>query len=304
MEMKDDEPRNPGPAGGYHLLVIFHRILPKFLFNFLVGMGSLIAMSGMRPQRKSSRRYLRIVLGREPTLRDVWRHFYAFAQTLVFRLEVGSSKDPKLHLPHWQGDAFMTLVRSHAQIFYGTFHIGCADLLGYELSEGFCPVYMIRLKKANSHDTERFERSYQGVKFLWANDPQSVLFGIHKAIGEGASITMQCDRADYASRNEEFEFFGEKRPFPITIYHLSAIYKMPVAFCFAIYNGRHVETYAPKPFQPVGTKKEILQAGREHFQEVLRLVEQLLKDNPYQWFNFDEKEPGPTDGKAQDERHA
>ena len=283
-----DTPRNPGPTGGYHLLVLFRRILPGFLYRFLVGVGAYIAMRCMKRQRAASRRYLGVILGRKPTQRDIWRHFNAFANTLAFRLEVGASKNPRLQLPHWHGEEFMNLVRSKTQILYGSFHIGCADLLGYTLSEGFCPVYMIRLKVGNSHDTERFSQSYSGVRILWANEPQDVLFGINQAADDGASITMLCDRPDYASRNEEFDFLGKRRLFPVTIYHLSAIYKMPVAFCFAIYDGRNVQTYAPKPFIPEGTKKEIVAAGMEHFRSVLRDVESLLRDNPYQWFNFDE----------------
>lgn len=299
--MKDAPPRNPGPAGGYHLLVFFHKTLPRFFFDFLVRIGSLIALGGMRNQRAESRRYLGMVLGRKATFFDVWRHFNTFAQTLVFRLIVGETKDPKLLLPHWHGDEFMTLARSEAQVLYGSFHIGCGDLLGYALSEGFCPVYMIRLRMGNSHDTERFGRSYHGVKLLWANEPQDVLLGINRAVGEGASITMLCDRTDYSSRTEVFDFLGGRRNFPFTIYHLSAIYRMPVAFCFAIYNGRNVETFAPKPFHPSGNKGEILEAGRVHFQGVLHDVERLLKDNPCHWFNFGNDSPlgeKETVGKA------
>jgi lauroyl/myristoyl acyltransferase len=192
----------------------------------------------------------------------------------------------------------MNLVRSGTQILYGSFHIGCSDLLGYTLSDGFCPVYMIRLKVGNSHDTERFARIYKGVTILWMNDPQSVLFGINKAIGEGASITMLCDRPEFSSKNEDFVFLGRKQKFPVTIYHLSAMYRLPVAFCFAIYNGERVETFAPKPFMPEGGKREILKAGHEHFQQVLRDVETLLAEHPYHWFNFDAA-PLPEDMQAQ-----
>ena len=145
--MKAQKQRNPGPTGGYHLIIFFHRILPRCIFDFLVKIGALIAMACMKRQRMASGGYLRLALGREPTWKDVWKHFESFARTLIFRLEVGNSKDSKLRQPYWNGEEFMTLVRSKTQILYGTFHIGCADLLGYELSEGFCPVYMIRLKK-------------------------------------------------------------------------------------------------------------------------------------------------------------
>jgi predicted LPLAT superfamily acyltransferase len=283
--------RNPGPVGGYHLLLFFHRVLPGPIFRLCVAAGSFIAMLGMPAQRRSSREYLSIALGRKATLRDVHRHFNTFAHTLIFRLLVGNSKDTRLRGPDWHGEEFMNLVRSGRQLLYGTFHIGCSDLLGYALSDGFCPVYMIRLRVANSHDTERFEQSYKGVTMLWANNPDEVTLGIHKAIGEGASLTMQCDRPEFSTRYAEFDFLGQRRAFPVTIYHISAIYQLPVVFCFAVYNGDHVETYAPKPFFPEGTRKAIIKAGHEHFQQVLRDVETLLRKNPCHWFNFG---PVPT----------
>jgi len=285
--MKADKRRNPGPAGGYHLLVFFRRVLPRFFFDALVAIGAFIAMVFMRRQRRASREYLKLVLARPPTIRDVWRHFDTFARTLLFRLEVGESKNPRLCLPQWEGEAFMQLVRSGRQMLYGSFHIGCSDLLGYALSDGFCKVYMVRLKVGNSHDTEHFEKTYNGINILWMNNPQDVLLGIHKAIGEGASIAMLCDRAEFSSKFESFNFLGRRVNFPFTIYHLSAIYRMPVSFCFCVYTGGEVQTYAPEAFFPEGSKREVLEAGRRHFQQILGRVETLLADHPYHWFNFD-----------------
>ncbi len=295
--MSAEEKRNPGPAGGYHLIVFFRKALPEFIFSILVGIGSLIAVLCMGRQRRASRDYLSLVLQRTPSFSDVWRHFDTFARTLVFRLEVGATRNPKLKPPQWEGEAFMALARSGTPALYGSFHIGCSDLMGYALSEGFCKVYMVRLKVGNSHDTERFRKAYHGVHMLWTNHPDELTIGIHRAVGEGASLAMLCDRPEFSSRSAEFDFLGQRVEFPVTIYHLSALYRMPVSFCFCIFTGSCVETFATEIFHPEGGRREVLAAGHRHFQRVLGRVESLLEEYPYQWFNF-EALPAAREGSA------
>ncbi len=191
----------------------------------------------------------------------------------------------------------MSLVRSGAQVLYGTFHIGCSDLLGFCLADGFCPISMIRLKVGNSHDVERFTRHYKGLglNIIWVNNPQEIILGINNAIQRKDSIAMQCDRVDYSSKNESFLFMGARRSFPFTIYHLSAIYRLPVAFCFSFNTKDGVITHAPAPFYPAESKKETLRLGRKHFQKLLTEVEELLREYPYHWFNFDGLNPIAND---------
>ncbi|MFA5258054.1 MAG: hypothetical protein WC360_07885 [Opitutales bacterium] len=279
--------------------------MPRPIFYALVNIGALIAMLCMKRQREASFEYLRTITGREPTWRDQWKHFASFAQSLITRLIAGKQKNVRLIHPSGHGDQFMELVRSGAQVLYGTFHIGCPDLLGFSLADGYCPISMIRLKVGNSHDVERFTRHYKGLglNLIWVNNPQDVIFGINAAIRRKDSIAMQCDRVDYSSRNESFLFIGARRIFPFTIYHLSAIYRLPVAFCVSFNTPEGIVTHAPAPFHPEGTKKEVLRKGKKHFQQVLREVETLLTDYPYQWFNFDCLNPISSDEYELEEQH-
>jgi predicted LPLAT superfamily acyltransferase len=191
-------------------------------------------MLGMKPQRESSKAYLREILGQEARFCDVWTHFTSFAQSLITRLVAGRQKNARLIFPTGHGEEFMTLVKSGAQVIYGTFHVGCSDLMGFALADGYCPISMIRLKVGNSHDVERFSKHYNGLglNLIWVNEPRDVILGINNAIKRGDSIAMQCDRVDHVARSESFRFLGAKRIFPFTIYHLSALYSLPVAFCF------------------------------------------------------------------------
>lgn len=285
--------RNPGPTGGYHLLLFFHHILPWPVFRGLLWIGSFVALLNMSAQRHASREYLRACLRREPRWLDLWWHFSSFSESLVLRLVAGSRKNARFFHPTGHGDELMALMRSGRQVLYGTFHIGCSDLMGFCLADGFCPIAMIRLRVGNSHDVERFMRNYQGrgLEMIWVSKPDDLILQLNAVIQRGQSIAMQCDRAEYASRTADFAFLGARRTFPITIYHLSAIYRLPVAFCFSFNTPQGIVTHAPRIFTPEGSKQDVLREAKIHFQEVLTQVESLLQQYPYQWFNFEGLNP-------------
>jgi hypothetical protein len=62
--MSKRQPRNPGPPGGYRIIRLCHKLLPRPVFSCLLAVGSGVAVHGIPLQRRHSREYLRLVLGR------------------------------------------------------------------------------------------------------------------------------------------------------------------------------------------------------------------------------------------------
>ena len=84
--------RNPGPSWGYRFLRLADRVVPEALFRPARAFGTWIALANMREQRRHSRDYLRVVLGREPTTREVFRHFFEFEEMLMLKLRVADGR--------------------------------------------------------------------------------------------------------------------------------------------------------------------------------------------------------------------
>jgi predicted LPLAT superfamily acyltransferase len=127
------------------------------------------------------------------------------------------------------------------------------------------------------------------LKFVWINDPGELLFALKDAAASPAAIAMQCDRVEYAARTEPFYFLGGHRLFPFTIYHLALIFGRPVLFAVGVPDGpQRAILHASPRFDiiPGESREHALTRAREHFQCFLRLVEGLLRTNPYLWFNF------------------
>lgn len=283
--------RNPGPSWGYRFLTWARHDWPDWLFESSLRAGVCVTLCTMPAQRRHSREYLSVVLGRPARFRDCFRHFLALAESLIYKLQIG--RDPtiaKFRLSEkGEGEAFMTLVRSGQPALFGTFHVGHSDLLGCMLSDFGRRIRMVRERVDNAHDLELLSRVFgQSVEFVWINEGESMLFALKSVAEDGVSLALQCDREEHGSRHRAFDFLGARRRFPVTIYHLAILFDLPIVFSFGIpVKPDTTEVVCSEIFFPSGgSKREVLEAGYAHFQGVLTLLESVLHEHPYTWFNF------------------
>ena len=253
--------------------------------------GTWVGFAFMPRQRAHSRTYLTVVLGRAPRLVEVWRHFFAFSEFLMLKLRAGRGVPVIARLAPENKTAFESLVNSPQPALFGTFHFGSSDLLGYLLGEHGRRVSIIRLRVGNSDDTRLLGQRFGGnVSFLWINDPANLLFDLKGAIDAGESLALKCDRLEYSSKTEGFQFLGAKRLFPVTIYYLAILFSRPVVFCTSVpaEKENEIEVFASTIFipDPAAGREENLRAARVHFQDVLAQLEQLVRQHPSLWFNF------------------
>ncbi len=282
---------NPGPSWGFEFLAWAERTWPRWLFRPLLMAGTWVGVAGMPAQRVHSRAYLRVVLGRRPTLTEIWRHFFAFTDMLMMMFRAGRGVPVRCRLEPENEAAFETLVRSPRPALFGTFHFGGSDLLGYLLSDRGRRVSMLRMQVGNSADTRLLGQRFGGqVSFLWINNPANMLFDLKAAIESGQSLAMKCDRLEFSARSEPFYFLGAARLFPFTIYHLALMFDRPVVFCTAVPDAEHTELriFSSPVFtpDPAADRLANTRAARRHFQEVLAQLDALVRAHPFLWFNF------------------
>ncbi len=280
--------RNPGPSWGYSFLARADAVLPSPIFEFLFGLGTWVAVAAMGEERRCSRQYLTAVLGRPPEAGEIWRHFLEFGAALMRKLRAGEGR-PHRCVGGPDCGPFRSLMASGRPALLGTFHVGDSDLLGFMLGEFGRPVAMIRLQVGNARDTRQLARRMgESIAFIWVNETEKLLFALKDAVQSGSTIAMECDRVGYSSKLEAFEFLGCRRLFPFSIYHLALIFRLPVAFCVGLPDGEGQSlVHGSTVFDPdTSSKASNLSRARVHFQEYLFFLEDLLRQNPYLWFNF------------------
>ncbi|MES1194973.1 MAG: hypothetical protein ABUL65_03700, partial [Opitutus sp.] len=190
--------RNPGPSWGFGFLSWAEQSWPRWFFRPVLMAGTWVGLAFMPAQRTHSREYLAVVLGRPPTLVEVWRHFFAFADFLMLKLRAGRGVGVKCTLEPENTAMFEALVRAKQPALFGTFHFGGSDLLGYLLSDLGQHISILRMQVGNSGDTRRLgEQFARHVSFIWVNDPSQMLFALKTAIEAGESLALQCDRVEH-----------------------------------------------------------------------------------------------------------
>ncbi|MDR1010828.1 MAG: hypothetical protein LBM04_06830 [Opitutaceae bacterium] len=293
-QANDTRRRNPGPSWGYRFLRTADLVTPEFIYKPARAIGTLIAMAFMPAQRRHSREYLALALGRRPTLRDVFRHFFAFEESLMTKLRVLNGRPHKTVYAPGAHDA-REWFENGGPVFLGTFHVGNSDLQGFQIGgDGHARVhrktYIVRERVGNSHDTEKFAEKYgDRLGFIWVNDPREMIYALKDAASTDAAIALQCDRVEHSARTAAFDFLGSRRHFPITIYILAAIFKRPVILTFGAPESPVLATLHASPrFDPIPgeTRAATLARGHRHFQEFLRHLEKILREKPCIWFNF------------------
>lgn len=284
-------PRNPGPSWGYAFLLWAERWWPRWFFRPILMAGTWVGLAFMPAQRAHSRAYLEIILGRPARLIEVWRHFFAFAVFLMLKLRAARGMAVRCTLEPGNAAAFTALVKSDRPAFFGSFHFGGSDLLGFLLCEFGRRVSIIRQRVGNSADTALLNERFSGqVSFLWVNDPASLIFDLKTAIEAGDSLALNCDRLEFSAKTEPFHFLGAARLFPFTIYHLAILFDRPVVFCIAVPGGDAggLRVYATPVFtpEPAAGRAANTSTARRHFQAVLTQLEVLVRAHPFLWFNF------------------
>jgi len=284
--------RNPGPSWGFAFLQNSERWVPWPIFRVFVGLGVAVAVACMPEQRRQSRDFLAVAMGRPPGFADIWRHFYTYTVFLLLKLRVARGVPHRGAFdPAFAGD-FEAFMRTGQPGFFGTFHFGQSDLLGYLLGHVFRrQVFMVRLQMGNAADTQQLGRLFgEWIRFIWVNNPENLLFALKDAVASGGSLAMQCDRLEFTAKTEYFEFLGARRLFPFTIYHLGLLFDRPVIFCVGLPGASRDETvlHSSKTFVPDRSlsREANLQRAREHFQEVLSHLESLVRQSPEFWLNF------------------
>lgn len=293
--------RNPGPSWGYAFLRAADRITPRFVFRAGLAAGTAVAFAFMPEQRRCAAAYWTDLTGKPPALTQLWRQFFAFAESLMELIRLGENGRHRFDVIEGaEGDAFKALASSDRPALFGTFHVGNSDLLGYALNFFNRRVHMIRTRMENSAETRWLEERFSGgVTFIWVDRPDTMLFAIKEAAEMGHSLAMKCDRLEQSARRETFRFLGKQRWFPFSIYHFSLLFDMPVVFATAWprETGRS-KVAASSIFEPDPSldRATNLERARRHFQEVLADLETRLRRDPTLWFNF-----GPLNPECRDE---
>jgi len=244
------------------------------------------------PERMASCAYLRRVLGREPTLGEVARHFHTFAGVTLDRVFLLSGRLDVFDL------RLAGIEKLHAAMELGRgvlligAHVGSFDalralsrqrpdvMIRVVLDAGHSPALSAILRQLNPEIASTIINPRQ--------DGAAVVLEIGAALQQGALVTMLGDRGRPGNATIACDFLGAPAEFPTAPWLIAAAAHVPVVLCLGLYRGGarydlHFDLLETDLKLERSRRQDMLRAAIQRFADRLALQ---LRAAPRNWFNF------------------
>lgn len=252
--------------------------------------------------RIASRDYLQRVLGRRPSLLEIFRHFYAFASVAIDRVYFLSDRWSRFDIRLHGEDLLLEKIEQHNGCILLGAHLGsfeCLRTLGRRHKVG---INMVMFEQ-NTPIVARVMRAVNPVlenEIISLGEPNSMLQVIEK-LNAGNSIGMLADRALSDHGLLQLPFLGGVAAFPTAPFRISAVAGRPVILMVGLYRGGnrydvHFEILVDSPRYPRSDRERIVEQWMRLY--VARL-EYYCRAAPFNWFNF---YPYWTDSRTENKR--
>ena len=244
------------------------------------------------PARKASRDYLRRTIGHEPTWRDQWRHFFAFASCTLDRIFMLSNRFDSLDIEVHRPENVRALVARFPGCLLFVAHFGSPESLRViGVNKRGLPLSILLDRNHGRMLTELLEQVNpelaNSVIDASERGPGLVL-RLKEVLEEGRMVGIMADRALASERSVEVDFLGGRARLPVGPWQLASALKVPVIVGFGCYVGdnryaAHFELFAEKVTLPRLERDAAIKQLAQRFAKRLEYYAHLA---PYNWFNF------------------
>ena len=240
--------------------------------------------------RRASRDFLARACARPPRTRDVFRHFHAFASTLLDRIEIlaGNAAGFQVRL---HGTEVLESLRGDNRgcLLLGS-HLGSFEILRViGESRGHLCVNLV-MHQGNSRQMNRWLHGLapELAKRIIAPGQPETLLRVRECLERGEMVAMLGDRVFGEERTVTCEFLGARARFPAGPILAAAILQVPVVTFFCLYRGArsydaHFELLVEQIEAGRGMRDEAVARCVSRYASRLEVHARAVPEN---WFNF------------------
>jgi predicted LPLAT superfamily acyltransferase len=241
--------------------------------------------------RTASKQYLRKALGREPVIRDGFRHIHTFASTILDRVFLLNGRfdifDVHVHLD----DAARAILQQRRGCILLGAHFGSFEITRAYADEIQGPpasvvMYEENARKLNAVLNAINPELAQQVIPLGKIDS---MLKVEQALQRNEFIGILADRGlENGGATMEFEFLGESALFPTGPLRMAYMLKSPVLLMAGVYRGCNRYDLYFEQLVDMATleglpRNEVLRQTMQHY---VAGIERHCRNAPYNWFNF------------------
>ncbi|MBT9590369.1 MAG: acyl-CoA synthetase [Thiobacillus sp.] len=258
--------------------------------RFVLAGISLYFLTFSPAAKVASRTYLRRVLGREPRLADLFRHFHSFASTIHDRIFLLNGRFDLFEIEvHGKAVIDEVLATGRGAFLMGA-HMGSFEVVrAIGRNQPGLNVAMV-MYEANARKLNAA---------LAAINPAAVLdiiplgqvdsmLRVQSSLDDGVALGILSDRTLCGDPTLRLPFLGTDAEFPVGPMRLAAMLKRPVLFMSGLYLGGN--RYAIH-FERLADFSTLERAGRDAairaaVKTYAAGLERHCRAAPYNWFNF------------------
>lgn len=257
-------------------------LLPISLFYYLVAKDAV----------EASKKYQEKILGRLPSWKEVWRHFYTFAVVSVDRFFFLKGRYEKFNVHPHGAEVFESLMEESRGCIILVSHIGSFDALrALGVAYKNLPLKILMDHKHNPAAMKIIDALNPDLASAIVDSgqpPAKLALELSEHLQGGGMIGIMADRLTKGEASIECDFLGGKVNLPLSPWQLTAVLKVPVVLCFGLFEGGnkysiYIEQLSDGIIVKRSERKEKLQ---EYSQSYLDRISFYIKKAPHNWFNF------------------
>jgi predicted LPLAT superfamily acyltransferase len=240
--------------------------------------------------RRHARAYLRRVFGREPTAGDRFQHVLSFATTIHDRVYLMKDRLDLFDISIRNEELVKDAVAAGQGAFLMGAHVGSFDILRAvgQSQPGLRVAMAMYEKNARRLNSMLAAINPAAKPAIIALGQMDAMLKIQEHLDRGAFVGVLGDRTLGDEPTQVVEFLGGPARFPVGAMRAAAIMRRAVIFMIGLYCGGNRYEIV---FEPLADFSEVEPRRREAavrsaIERYAALLEQYVRAEPYNWFNF------------------
>ena len=239
--------------------------------------------------RRHARQYLRRVLGRSPSPRDVFRQVFAFASIILDRLYLANQRYELFDITFESEPRLRSLVERGTGAFLLGAHLGSFEIVSAlgQRQPGLRVAMAMYQGTASKLNALAAEKPASAPEIIPLGHLEAML-RIRDCLEAGNVVGMLADRTIGEAPAQRVSFLGAPALFPSGPMRAAAALRRPVFFMSGLYRGanryhvvfREIADFSAVPRE--GREAQVAEAIRRY----VAVLEECCRSDPYNWFNF------------------
>ena len=279
--------RERGSRFAYSLVVWIGRVLGRRFTRLLLYPICLYYVLLSRTTVRASRQYLTKIFGRTPQWREIFRHHYHFAATLLDRVYLYADKLDRFDIRYH--DFGKIAVGGGGGCLMLSAHVGSPEFMCVLGDQRHQLIVNMMMYEANAQKVGAMVESLDGQQKRRVIPIGSIdaLLTAQKRLEDNEIVGVLADRAVSTERLVRARFLGQEALFPAGPLLAAAVLKVPVILFVCLYHGGNRDDTRVESFSDRVTLDRRTPASIERWvQQYAERLEHYCRLAPYNWFNF------------------